>query len=115
MNFLLEYQRRLLPSPLNIQDFDESDWTREFERLGSDDVDADLHRAGLMVRRKCSPLWSMRYLLDARLNTVTKVRVTLALSNHAAHSIVRLMKSHFADEHEAGQPLVPLIDLGLDR
>lgn len=113
MNFLLAYQRRQLPSPLNIQDFDETSWTREFERLGSDDVDADLHRAGLMVHKKCSLLWSMRYLPDSHLNAVSKVRAVLALSNHATHTIVHRMKSHFSDEQEAGRPLVPLNRLNL--
>lgn len=113
MNFLLAYQRRNLPSPLNPRGSDEADWTREFERLGTDDVDADLHRAGLMVRKKCLLLWSMRYLPESGLNEVTKIRAVLALSNHAAHIIVHQMKTHFADQQEAGRPLVPLNRLNL--
>ncbi|MEM5346075.1 hypothetical protein [Paraburkholderia azotifigens] len=113
MNFLLAYQRRQLPSPLNVQDFDETNWTKEFERLGSDDVDADLHRAGLMVHKRCQQLWSMRYLPESGLNDLTKIRALLAVSNHSAHAVINQMRIAFEDGHEAGQTTVPLNRLNL--
>ncbi|MEM5366467.1 hypothetical protein V4C53_10520 [Paraburkholderia azotifigens] len=113
MNFLLAYQRRQIPSPLSPQRFDEAAWTREFERLGTDEVDAELHRAGLMVHKKCQQLWSMRYLPDSGLNDVTKIRAVLAVSNHAAHIVIHQMRTTFAGKDEVARTVVPLNRLNL--
>jgi len=114
MNFLLAYQQRQLSSPLNQRGFDETNWSREYERLGTDDVDADLHRAGLMARKKCLLLWSMRYLPESGLNEVTKVRaLLLAVSNHAAKAIVHRTRTALADRQDPGRVVVPLNQLNL--
>ncbi|PVX82457.1 hypothetical protein [Paraburkholderia unamae] len=113
MDFLLAYRHRDLPSPLNLQRFSEETWTRDFERLGTDDADADLYRAGLMVHEKCLRLWSMRYLPESGLNDVTKIRAALAVGNHAARAIIHRMKTLLAGAQGNGKPAVPLNQLNI--